>query len=409
MILLKKMSMKQIILSILIIFFSCYVNARDNYSLQTGTYSVLNKVQKDMDEGKNEEALIKLEKIITSGNIKDYDSAVIYQTIGFVQNNLGDFKAAAENYTKALSYEALPDDVTHGLYYTVTQLLVYSERYQESVEYILKWFAKEKDPKAEAYILAATAYYYLENYNEVINFASKALPLIKTPPLNWYELLLAGYYETDDLNNAAIILENIILKYPARKKYWIQLAGIYQRLEKDKKALAIYELAYAKDFLKKKQVVQLCKNYLYFEMPYKAAIVLEKEMATGRIDTTLEMLNMLVDAWILSQENEKAESVFNEIISSYNDEKSRLRLGQLHIENEDWGKAIEVLNIELETEDTTLISKINLLLGIALFNSENIAEARESFSQALSDKTTQEQAKWWLDHIKRKNEAAKSS
>lgn len=401
--------MKQIILSILIIIFSCNVNARDNYSLQTGTYSVLNKVQKDMDEGKNEEALIKLEKIISSGNIKDYDSAVIYQTIGFIQNNLGDFKAAAENYTKALSYEALPENITHGLYYTVTQLLVYSERYQEGIEYILKWFAKEKDPNAEAYILAATAYYYLENYGEVINFASKALPLIKTPPLNWYELLLAGYYETEDLNNAAVILENIILKYPARKKYWIQLAGIYQRLEKDKKALAIYELAYAKDFLKKKQIIQLCKNYLYFEMPYKAAIVLEREMATGRIDSTLEMLNMLVDAWILAQESEKAESVFKEIINSYNDEESRLRLGQLHIENEDWNKAVDVLNIELETEDITLISKINLLLGIALFNLENIAEARESFNQALSDKTTQEQAKWWLDHIKRKNETIKSS
>jgi len=403
------MNMKQIILSILIIIFSCNANARDNYSLQTGTYSVLNKVQKDMDEGKNEEALIKLEKIISSGNIKDYDSAVIYQTIGFIQNNLGDFKAAAENYTKALSYEALPENITHGLYYTVTQLLVYSERYQEGIEYILKWFAKEKDPNAEAYILAATAYYYLENYGEVINFASKALPLIKTPPLNWYELLLAGYYETEDLNNAAVILENIILKYPARKKYWIQLAGIYQRLEKDKKALAIYELAYAKDFLKKKQIIQLCKNYLYFEMPYKAAIVLEREMATGRIDSTLEMLNMLVDAWILAQESEKAESVFKEIINSYNDEESRLRLGQLHIENEDWNKAVDVLNIELETEDITLISKINLLLGIALFNLENIAEARESFNQALSDKTTQEQAKWWLDHIKRKNETIKSS
>ena len=132
-------------------------------------------------------------------------------------------------------------------------------------------------------------------------------------------------------------------------------------------------------------------------------------MATGRIDSTLEMLNMLVDAWILAQESEKAESVFNEIINSYNDEESRLRLGQLHIENEDWNKAVDVLNIELETEDTTLISKINLLLGIALFNLENIAEARESFNQALSDKTTQEQAKWWLDHIKRKNETIKSS
>ncbi len=409
MIFFKTIKTKQIILSILIVLFSYTANARDNYSLQTGTYSVLNKVQKDLDDGKNEEALKKLEKIISSGNIKDYDSAVIYQTIGFIQNNLGDFKAAAENYTKALSYEALPEDITHALYYTITQLLIYTEKYQEGIEYILKWFAKEKEPKAEAYILAATAYYYLENYSEVINFASKALPLIRTPPLNWYELLLAGYYETEDLNNAAIILENIIVKYPAKKKYWIQLAGIYQRLEDDKKALAIYELAYAKDFLKKKQIIQLCKNYLYFEMPYKAAVILEKEMATGRIDNNLEMLNMLVDAWILAQESEKAESVFTEIINSYNDEKSRLRLGQLLIENEEWEEAVGVLNVQLETEDITLLSKINLLLGIALFNSENIAEAKESFTQALSDKNTEEQAKWWLDFIKRKNEAAKNS
>ena len=173
--------------------------------------------------------------------------------------------------------------------------------------------------------------------------------------------------------------------------------------------MAIYELAYAKDFLKKKQIIQLCKNYLYFEMPYKAAVILEKEMATGRIDNNLEMLNMLVDAWILAQESEKAESVFTEIINSYNDEKSRLRLGQLLIENEEWEEAVGVLNVQLETEDITLLSKINLLLGIALFNSENIAEAKESFTQALSDKNTEEQAKWWLDFIKRKNEAAKNS
>ena len=58
-------------------------------------------------------------------------------------------------------------------------------------------------------------------------------------------------------------------------------------------------------------------------MPYKAAIILEKEMATGRIDSSLEMLNMLVDAWILAQENVKAESVFNQIINS---EKSNSKI-----------------------------------------------------------------------------------
>jgi tetratricopeptide (TPR) repeat protein len=408
-IILKKNRSQFILYTLVLLLFTFSVSAKnDSYSLQTGTYSVLNKVHKNIDEGKNDEALEKLKKIIASGNIKDYDAAVIYQTIGFVQNNLGDFKASAENFVKALSYEALPEDITHNLYYTVTQLLIYSEKYQEGLEYILKWFANEKEPKPEAYILAATAYYYLENYQEVIAYASKALPLTKTPPLNWYELLLSGYYETEDLNNAAIILENIIIKYPTKKNYWVQLAGIYQRLGNDKRALAIYELAYLKNFLKKEEIIQLCKNYLYFEMPYKAAIVLEKEMAIGKIDTSLKMLNMLVDGWILAQENEKAESVFNEIINLYNDEKSRLRLGQLYIENEEWNKATDVLNIELETEDITLISKINLLLGIAQFNTENLPEAKQSFTQALADKTTREQAEWWLDHIKRKTETNKS-
>ena len=65
----------------------------NTYSLQTGTFSILSKVQKDMDEGKNNEALQKLLKIIAAGNIKDYDAAVVHQTIGFIYNNLGDFKA----------------------------------------------------------------------------------------------------------------------------------------------------------------------------------------------------------------------------------------------------------------------------------------------------------------------------
>lgn len=406
----KKIRPYFILFAFVMCIFSYPAFAKDNsYSLQTGTFSILSKVQKDMDEGKNNEALQKLLKIIAAGNIKDYDAAVVHQTVGFIYNNLGDFKASAESFVKALSYDVLPEDVTHNLHYTTTQLLIYSERYQDGLEYILKWFANEKKPTPESYILAATAYYYLENYQEVIIYSSKALPLIKTPPLNWYELLLSGYYETDDFENAAITLENIIIKYPTKKNYWIQLAGIYQQLGKDKKALAIYELAYTKDFLKKKQIIQLCKNYLYFEMPFKAAVVLEKEMATGRIDNSIDMMNMLVDSWVLAQEYEKAESVFIEIINLYNDEKSRLRLGQLYIENENWTRANEVLNVELITEDLTLISKINLLLGIAQFNIENLAEATISFTQALSDKSTEEQAKWWLDTIKKKKEKTKNS
>ena len=85
--------------------FTCSVLAKStSYSLQTGTHSVLKNVQNDIDEGKNDEALQKLLKMIAAGNIKDYDAAVVHQTVGYIHNNLGDFKASAESFVKALSY-----------------------------------------------------------------------------------------------------------------------------------------------------------------------------------------------------------------------------------------------------------------------------------------------------------------
>ena len=52
------MNIKKIIYILLLTLFIYAANAGNSTStLQTGTYSVLNKVQKDIEEGKNEEAL----------------------------------------------------------------------------------------------------------------------------------------------------------------------------------------------------------------------------------------------------------------------------------------------------------------------------------------------------------------
>ena len=97
----------------------------------------------------------------------------------------------------------------------------------------------------------------------------------------------------------------------------------------------------------------------------------------------------------------KAEPVFKEIIKNFRDNYSRLRLGQLYTEAEEWQQVIEVLNVEFESKDKVLLSKINLLLGIAQYHSRNIDKATKAFTSALSDKSTEEQAIWWLQHLKK--------
>lgn len=376
----------------------------ESYLLDKNSHAVLSEAHKNIEVGKNTEALGKLGKLVSSDKIKDYDAAVVYQTMGFAENGLNNFENAAKYFIKALSLNALPKEVTHDLYFSTAQLLIHIEKPKEGLKYLSKWFSDEPKPKAEAHILAATAYYYTEDYNQLIIHVEKALLLSNKPPLNWYELLLAGYYETKNYENASTILEKIISKYPEKTDYWLQLAGIYQHLEQDKKSLAIYELAYQKELLKKEDIIRLIKSYRYMEMPYKAAKLIEKEMAIGDIEPNKEMLSLLVDSWLLAQENEKAKSVFKEIIKKFNDDTARLRLGQLYLDSEEWKKAVVVLdNTKLQPEDIVLLSKINLLLGIAQYHSENLLLATRAFTQALSDKSTQEQAKWWLEHLKKKS------
>jgi len=399
-----------VLITIIILCLGDQTAAKENpYLLQANTHSVLSEVHEDLVNLENSKALVKLGKLLNSKKLKKYDTAIIYQTMGYAENGLGNFTVAAKHFVKALSFDVLSKEVAHELYYSTAQLLIHIEKPRQGIKYLSKWFANEPQAKAEAHILAATAYYYLEDYKQLIVHVEKALPLSKKPPLNWYELLLAGYYETKEYFNAIEILEKIINTYPGKTEYWLQLAGIYQRQKQEKKALAIYELAYTKELLKKEGVVQLVKNYRYLEMPYKAATILEKEMAIGDIDANKEMLDMLVDSWILAQENEKAKSVFNEIIKKFNDDTARLRLGQLYLEAEEWKKAILVLNVNLETVDKILLSKINLLLGIAQYHSDNFTKATRAFTHALSDKSTKDQATWWLEHLQKKTEIAQQS
>lgn len=391
----------------------CYSNvllAKDNsYLLQSNTHAVLSEVHQDMEKGEFANAKTKLQKLLQTEGLKDYDAAVVYQTLGYIENSLGNFSEASKSFQKSLSIDALPKEVTHDLYFKTAQLLVYTEHAKEGLKYLAKWFVDEPQPKAEAHILAASAYYQTENYSQLIIHVEKALALSKNPPLNWYELLLAAYYETKDFDNAAAVLEKIIVQYPDKADYWLQLAGIYQQTKQDKKALAVYELAYTKGLLKEEEIIQLIKTYLYLQMPYKAGVVLEKELAIGGVKDNKEMLNLLVDSWLLAQETEKAGSVLKEIIKRFNDNSARLRLGQIYIESEQWQKAKELLDVKIESTDKTLLSKVNLLLGIAQYHTDNLAKATHAFTQALSDKSTEEQARWWLEHLKKKTASTQES
>ncbi len=106
-----------------------------------------------------------------------------YQTLGYVENALGDFAAAANAFQQALSLNILPDKVTHDLRYAIAKILIHLDRAKEGLNYLTQWFANEAEASAESHIVAASAYYQLKDYAQLILQIEKALSKSANPHL----------------------------------------------------------------------------------------------------------------------------------------------------------------------------------------------------------------------------------
>jgi uncharacterized protein HemY len=367
--------------------------------LSENTYTILTSVHESMGQENYSTALERINTLLLENNIKPYDMAVIQQTKGYIYNALGNNNEAIQAFISALREDALPDDVTHLLHYLIAQLLISTESYKKGLEYLDKWFRDEPEPDAEAHMLAASAHYQTGNFKKMILHIQKAMGKVDQPPQTWYEILLAGYYETKAYKNAADLLETMIIKYPDKKDYWSQLASVYQRLKNEKKALAVNELAYAKGILKEDEILQLVKSYLYYQMPYRAASILEDELQKGNIKKSKESLVLLTDSWLLAQETGNAFSVLTEAAEKSNDPSLYFRLGKLSIEMEKWTQAVIALESAIGRGIIKNKGEAYLLLGIAAFHINDRLRSIRAFNIALTDDEIREKAEWWWEHL----------
>lgn len=370
----------------------------DQYLLSNNVYEAISAARELMDKNEYTQAESKLTGLLST-NISQYEKAVANQTLGYVYIAMDKYSQATAAFIKSVEANALPDDVTHAINFIIAQLLANDDKHKESLVYLNAWFAKEANPKPEAHMLAATVYYRLEDYGNMILQIQKAMEKSQKPEQGWYEMLLAGFYETNDHNNAAALLEKMIKLYPGKDIYWLQLAATYQFLKQYKKSLAIYELALKKNILGEPEIIQLAHLYINEEIPYKAARLLTDEINRGRINRSVDNLELLANGWLLAREFDHATEILTGIAQIKNDPAVYFRIGQVYFEQENWQNAIASLEQASKDEKITNIAEAYLLLGIAAYHNNDHSRSAKALNRAMSYKNTREQAQWWLNKL----------
>lgn len=387
------------VLSLLVIPESVVSAEEQKYLLTEKTWKELSEANKLMESDQASEALLKLNNLLSSVQDKAYDTAVIHQTAGYAYSMINDHPSAIKSFRNALVLNALPRDVAHDLEFNLAQLLIFTQQYQEGLNYFERWIKAESEPGLDAFILAGTAYYEAGQYHNAIPYAKNVITLKKSYDESWYQLLLTCYLKTSQYENAARLLEKMLEVQPENKTYWQQLLAIWQHADNDRKTLATMELMHLKGLLDPEGSLHLINMYRYLEMPYKAANLLQSLLANESLPKNSENLELLGNSWLQAKERERAAETLLMAAELTGDASLYVRVGQIYFDLEDYSQAMQYLQKGLAKGSMDQASQSQLLLGIAAFNQQRYEESQQYLQLAAQGSDTRDQAQWWLQRI----------
>jgi len=368
--------------------------------MRANSYKVILPIQELLAEDKAREALEKL-KAVDTEKFNDYEKSVTFQMWGYAYSALENYDKSIEYFEKAIATGELNPNVEQDLRFNTAQMYRALEKLEPSLKRFEEWLARAESPTGTQYYQIASTYYQAEKFDKALPLIEKGIATKPDPEQSWMTLAVALYIDKKDYRKAVPYLEQLATRFP-KAAYWKQLAAVYSELKQENKTLAALELAYKQNFLDSNtDLRRLAEMYMYLEVPYKAAVLLDKEINAGRMDKDERNWELLANAWFQAREIDKAFAPLEKAAALSGDGKQYMRLGQLHIEKEKWQDAVSAIEKAVNKGGLKSKGEALLLRGIALFNLGKVGPAKEALASARrsGDASVARQAVQWEKHI----------
>lgn len=422
------------------------------------------KAQKEINELK--------EKI---NSLKSYDRSMVWYYQGYINLVYADNLAGArENYLSLIAEEDATPQIKLGSYYTVSQLYLADEDFTNGIKYLLEWFKKSPEVTAQAYVLLGQAYFLLDQHEKAFSNLYKAKKITEEEGAlfreNWYSLLIATLSELGLKEDQVPLYEEVLELFP-KKKYFVNLAGLYNELERPIDYTALLKTAYIKQLLDKKSEFQsLSQSLLAAGNPYWAAEVMITGMTTvpGLADTGVDEcelvkvlddngniktdrqgepiqeevcvdvygpafvkpgsegaldreakpvleedkqnLTILAEAFRSARERQAAIEIFQKLASITDDGEAYIAMGNLYYQEDMIDAAVKSIDRGLKKGKLKNPGYAQLTLGQAYFELGRFDDARDVFTKASQSKreSVKKSARAWLKYTDAEQERVKN-
>jgi tetratricopeptide (TPR) repeat protein len=376
---------------------------KETVAMSQQVYEKLTEIQ-EMIEAKDYATAQRLIDELKAGKgLSDYELAQIWNISGYSYYLQERFDDAIRAYDQVLAQPGLPEALLLSTLKTKAQLHFTQEDYESALTVIRQLLAAIPEPSADVLMIEGQALFQLGRYDEALVPIKTAINMYReqgqVPKENWLLLLRVIYFEQKDYNSMIGVVKELIAYYP-KDTYIRTLAGVYSELGDTKKQLALTEVLYEKGYLTRAgDIVNLANLYLLHGLPYKAASVLDKEMKENIVDASERNLRLLSQAWYQAREDERAIPPLERAASMTNDGELYIRLGQAHINLENWGDAAAAIQKGIRAGGLKRDDQANIMLGMALFNQKRLDQARRAFEAAARDNRSRRAATQWIAYV----------
>ena len=240
---------------------------------------------------------------------KEYDKAYVSRFIAVMYATLGNEEAKAIEYLKAaVEPDILNEADQDAALKLLADLQMQTKDYESALVNYKAWMDFTGKSDGDTWSKIAHAYYSLKQLDKMIVPADNAIAAYGDKHnKNPYILKVTSYYESKKYKDAVETLETVLQIFPEDKTWWTQLGMFYLLVEDYNKSLATLDLAYKQGFLEKESEIKtLASLYSQNEVPYKAAILLEKHIDSGLVTRDDKNLSSLANAWHAAQHIDKA-------------------------------------------------------------------------------------------------------
>jgi tetratricopeptide (TPR) repeat protein len=330
-----------------------------------------------------------------------FDTATLNRFLGNLYATK-DEKQAIKYLTLAVAPDELTFNDQAGSLKLLADMLLQDKQYQKAIKAYENWIMFTGEQNSDAYMRIANAYYLMNQYDKVLAPADDAIRFSPKPIEGPYQLKMAALYETKRYKELITVVETMVQLFPENKQFWVYLGNFYTLTEEFSKSLSTLQMAYSQGYLEKdSEVRMLAQMYANNNIPYKAAVTMEKHMKSGLVKRDKTNLNFIASNYQSAREFLKAAEYYGEVAKLTNDADAYRRQGSAYSAVQRYNEAIAAYDKALSM-NVDKPSGVYMSLVDAYFYQQKYREAYAALMNAKKDPGMSRQVRSWESYIKDK-------